>query len=977
MSLTKDVERQSVRLRGRRRIADQARKPALLTSAVAPALETLEGRVLLSVSHTDFSDLSDLQLNGTAATLQTAGTEPVTVTTTDGTTAKALQLTDLNAKGSEASSVFTLATQPVDTFDTTFDFTFGTTHTADADGFTFTLQNSAAGPAAIGGGGGSLGYAGLTTSLAVKFKLYPGVDTTGIYAAGDTPSNNVVTNPTTTALNPEIAVDLTKKPDGSASGIDFHAHGGDRYECHLVYGNGTLTETVTDLDSQASVTQKYAIQLPGAVGGHEAYVGFTGADGGAIAEQDILNWTYTGTENTNPITLPTPVLSGSPGLPGNATLNWGNFTNSASGVTVLASTDGGKTYTDFADLTAGTNTYQATGLDTTKTYQFEVQEVGDGTTFVNSAASNAITIPGSGLNSPPIQHFDFSSASDMQLNGNAKLTGQGVPPVANPTAAPTLAQAAGTGLAPGTYYVQYTWHSTTNEDTAASPESNITLTSGNGVLNVTPPSTFPANVDVADVFIGTTSGGEMFSGSVASGKTLAITALPATGARTPPATNRTFQVPPNALELVNNTGNQTSSAFGVNPQLINTFDTTFDFNFGGDVGADGFTFTIQGNNPTISGGGGGGLGYAGIPSSVAVLFNLYNNVSETGINQGGNGPKGADIDVTKDASGNPTGIDFHANPNDVYEVHLVYDGTTLHETLTDTTQKAAGKTAVFTNDFTIDIVKAVGGPTAYVGFTAASGGAWSEMDIRSWTFPTATNTVTDVINDATGGQTITLAKDTDGTDLDVTYNGATLKMPLSDPKGLTINDTGLAADTIQVNSNALPNLLNLNGTFTVQGITAVPTGSTIDLNKSTVTVVGSGLLPAVQGLIKSGQIKSSAVSANPGYAIADVVTGSGVQLSYRLLGDLNGDGKVNFSDLVALAASYNTQSGADWAHGDFNYDGKVNFSDLVALAASYGKTAAATAAATSSGQSSAALSAGLALVTKSSARQLSPAKRRR
>ena len=54
-------------------------------------------------------------------------------------------------------------------------------------------------------------------------------------------------------------------------------------------------------------------------------------------------------------------------------------------------------------------------------------------------------------------------------------------------------------------------------------------------------------------------------------------------------------------------------------------------------------------------------------------------------------------------------------------------------------------------------------------------------------------------------------------------------------------------------------------------------------------------------------------------------------------GDLDRDGKVDFSDLAALARSYG-QSNATWDSGDFNNDGTVGFDDLTALARNYGET---------------------------------------
>lgn len=60
-------------------------------------------------------------------------------------------------------------------------------------------------------------------------------------------------------------------------------------------------------------------------------------------------------------------------------------------------------------------------------------------------------------------------------------------------------------------------------------------------------------------------------------------------------------------------------------------------------------------------------------------------------------------------------------------------------------------------------------------------------------------------------------------------------------------------------------------------------------------------------------------------------------------GDVTGDGKTDFSDLVILAQNYG-QSGKTFAQGNVDYstDGKVDFNDLVLLAQAYGQSLGAT-----------------------------------
>ena len=59
-----------------------------------------------------------------------------------------------------------------------------------------------------------------------------------------------------------------------------------------------LRVTLTDTSTAASAMQSYAINIPATVGGNTAYVGFTGATGGATATQEILTWTYAPTATT-------------------------------------------------------------------------------------------------------------------------------------------------------------------------------------------------------------------------------------------------------------------------------------------------------------------------------------------------------------------------------------------------------------------------------------------------------------------------------------------------------------------------------------------------------------------------------------------------------------------------------------------------------------------------------------------------------
>jgi hypothetical protein len=166
------------------------------------------------------------------------------------------------------------------------------------------------------------------------------------------------------------------------------------------------------------------------------------------------------------------------------------------------------------------------------------------------------------------------------------------------------------------------------------------------------------------------------------------------------------------------------SAWFATPVPVGTFTTDFTFQQL-NATADGMTFTIQGSSVWALGNGGGGLGYQGIPSSVAVKFDLYNNAGEgtdsTGLYTGGASPTLPSIDLSS------TGINLHSG--DTMHAHMVYDGTNLTMTLTDTVTNAT-----VTEVFTVNIPSMVGGTTAYIGFTGGTGGFSATQNVLSWSY---------------------------------------------------------------------------------------------------------------------------------------------------------------------------------------------------------------------------------------------------
>lgn len=141
-----------------------------------------------------------------------------------------------------------------------------------ADGMSFIIQNAA--PDAVGFSGMALGYSPIAPSVAVKFDLYDnqgeGPNSTGLYTGG--------------ALPTVPALDLSATP------IDLHS--GDVLAVHMTYDGATLVMQITDMQTLQNYTTQWSVDIPGAVGDTNAYLGFGGSTGGLSAVQDVLSWTF-------------------------------------------------------------------------------------------------------------------------------------------------------------------------------------------------------------------------------------------------------------------------------------------------------------------------------------------------------------------------------------------------------------------------------------------------------------------------------------------------------------------------------------------------------------------------------------------------------------------------------------------------------------------------------------------------------------
>jgi hypothetical protein len=191
------------------------------------------------------------------------------------------------------------------------------------------------------------------------------------------------------------------------------------------------------------------------------------------------------------------------------------------------------------------------------------------------------------------------------------------------------------------------------------------------------------------------------------------------------ALNGSATVTGNLLQITN-TVNQAGSAYYGSRVNIQSFTATFHFQLLNAI-ADGFTFTIQNSSLKALGSGGSTLGYGsskgGIPTSIALKFDIHNNAGE-GNNSTGLYLNGATPTIPAVAI--PSTTVLLASGHQI-QAQIGYDGTTLTLMLVDQT---TNKT--FTQSFPVNIPQVIGSNTAYVGFTGGTGGSSAIQNILDW-----------------------------------------------------------------------------------------------------------------------------------------------------------------------------------------------------------------------------------------------------
>ncbi|MDQ1264926.1 MAG: hypothetical protein QG635_76, partial [Bacteroidota bacterium] len=207
-----------------------------------------------------------------------------------------------------------------------------------------------------------------------------------------------------------------------------------------------------------------------------------------------------------------------------------------------------------------------------------------------------------------------------------------------------------------------------------------------------------------------------------------------------------------ALRLTSTVKNTSGAAWRSDPVPVkNGFKTEFtfrmsegwnDFNDGSLPGADGIAFVLQNSRNDAVGSNGGGIGYSGIPNSLAIEFDTYKNDFDLADPDGnhvavfcsGASPNTFDHSSNANLATNSNIITMKADSTVYYaKVDYNIDPGKLRVWL-DTTGEFLNPVIVLDSIKLDKLINLKDDDKAFVGFTSSTGNSYENHDILSWWF---------------------------------------------------------------------------------------------------------------------------------------------------------------------------------------------------------------------------------------------------
>jgi hypothetical protein len=226
------------------------------------------------------------------------------------------------------------------------------------------------------------------------------------------------------------AAPVTTENNMAPSGINLNS--GDEFSATLTYNGSTLTESLTDTVTKANYTHTYTgVNIPSAITGNTAFIGFGGGTGAALDDVYLDSWTYT---VESPGQAATPTLSPAAGTYSGAQSV--TLASASSGAVICYNTTGSPATNGSTGCATGTLYTGPVTVSSSETLYavaggtgYGDSPVGSGSYVIQSAVSTPVFSPTAGT----YGSAQSVTVSDATANATIYYTTNGTTPTTSST----------------------------------------------------------------------------------------------------------------------------------------------------------------------------------------------------------------------------------------------------------------------------------------------------------------------------------------------------------------------------------------------------------------------------------------------------------------------------------------------------------------------------------------------------------------
>lgn len=362
----------------------------------------------------------------------------------------------------------------------------------------------------------------------------------------------------------------------------------------------------------------------------------------------------------------------------------------------------------------------------------------------------------------------------------------------------------------------------------------------------------------------------------------------------------------NVLTMTTAAGGERRTAYYTTPVPYTNFTASFTYQDVGKNGGDGIAFILQnspaGVNAIGSNANSWNMAYAGgnVSNSAAIAWELYATAAGEGVAQGSNGTLANPFTPT-----NPAGLLQSGDPI-AFTITGAASSNVLNLTMTDQATFGTFAGLSYSSSYTLanTLGNLIGGPTAYVGFGATTGGAYTVQTLSNFSY---SNPFAGTFN---GSNAVAV---TTNSTIDVSYSG-----------GAALGGLSIGNNTLTVtNASGGGGSLAMNGQTNLSGSPVLAVASQVQFALGSLNDGGSARSITLNGADSTSTLVLTG-AATSFVSGSSIVVNTGTLLVANSTGSATGNGSISLAPGANFGGSGTVSTAVTIASGSSLLTGLSN-----------------------------------------------------